>query len=411
MDEIRKQRLSRQLEAQARSIRSSEGLELAQEIVMTCEAMLRVAAQEVKPLELDDFDRDTLTDAYLEVARHISAYSQAAGLQEAGTLQEGSAEKLEELRQLRRKLAMEQQEQLKTIDELRKSITTLENAKQEYIQEEKALTEAKTGLEDTMSRYTEDKLEQLRGENRALFEKIQKLQADFDRENSENKKKNSELEALQSEIDALPGKLKTLVAEMDRLTAEKKRIEEAEETCSTEKQKQLREQIDALSSQLEADKQAYETLSQRRAELQKSVTRVDMETETLETDAIELINSTIRALRPKLERHQKALEGVRDTSEKLGDSLAECLSLREKYAAWFEADRTPLEKLERVLDAKGNLNLKMTLDVKKCDSMKKSFDQIRQELDKLDALLKEAMQAYGMDKQALRTRAIGKTPV
>ena len=204
MDEIRKERLSRQLEAQARSIRSSEGLELAEEILMTCEAMLRVAAQEVDPLGLDDFDRDTLTDAYLEVAKHISAYSQAAGLQEAGTLQHGSAEELENLRQNRQRLAMEQQKQLADIGKLRAAITTLETQKKKYLQDERTLTEVKAGLEETLGQYTDAALEQLRGENQALFEQIQKAKADFEQENGIKQERNSELEALQRQIDALP---------------------------------------------------------------------------------------------------------------------------------------------------------------------------------------------------------------
>lgn len=409
---MKTERLSRQLKAQAESILEKSGVELAQGLLETCGALLRLAEEAADPGQLEAFDQDMLTDGYQTVAQRVSTYIKRAGLESEGSeaLTQGSAETLEERKRKRAQLAMEDQQRSQEIQDLNRQIADLNNSIEDKKRDEASLAVTKAGLEDSLAEYTPERLAKLQAENRRLFEEVTRARAEFEEKDAQRADQEQQLRELQEQIDALPQTLKDLRGEMDRLEAERKRIQEAEETCSEEKQAQARTEIEALAKQLEEDRAAFEELSRHLDELRRSKTEYDAEAEQLSTDAIALMNSSIRALRPKLEKHRLALERIREENAQLEESYRGCLEMRKRYEEWFTNDRTPLERLMDALKEEGSLNLKGTLNLSNCERVRAAFERIRADLDYLDGVLTRAAQAYGQDLQKLRERSLGKTP-
>lgn len=412
MADVKTERLSRQLKAQADSILSSSGFELAQEVLETCCALLRLAEETVDPGQLDQLDQDMLTDNYQTVADYVSGYIKKSGLvlTDEDALTKGSGETLRELKEKRIQLAKNAQKQLGEITKLTAAINGLEQSIEGNKRQITALETTQAGLRDSLKQFTPELFQQLKDGNKALYDAIAKKQDELDQLNDERIRREEERDKIQRQIDELPDTLKKLRADMDALEEELDRIRKAEETCSAEKQAEVSAQTEKLKEQLAEDSAAFEELTRRRDELLKSVTQYDSDTQTLETDAIDLINKTIRALRPKLEKHQRALERIRDENAQIESSYSECNTLRQQFNAWFTNDQTPLEKLMDALKSEGNLNLKGTLDLRNCENIQKAVERIRSDLQYLDDILAQAARAYGMDVQKLRQRAIGKAP-
>ncbi len=412
MADVKTERLSRQLKAQAEAILKKTGVELAQDLLVTCSALLRLAGESADPQKLEKLDLDLLTDDYQSVADHVSVFIKKSGLDisKNDALIQGAGETLKHLREESARLERDVQKQLDDVKTCRMNNESLQGELEKRRKEMQELETVEKGLREALSAYPPELFDKLKEQNTDLYDQVTAKKAEFEKADQERIEQERALAELQGRIDALPDTLKKLREDMDALEATLARIEKAEETCSPEKQAEAQAEIEKLERQLEKDKAAQEKLTKKLEELRACEIVYDSEAQSLQTAAITLMNETIRDLRPKLEKHQKALEQIQDTNKQLEESYRNCNELLESYKNWFTSDLTPLEKLMEALKEEGSLHLKGTLSISNCENIRKAFDEIRDKLDYLDGVLEKAAQAYGFDVKHLNNRARGKTP-
>ncbi len=412
MADVKTERISRQLKAQADSILRKTGNGLAQDLLVTCAALLRLADEATDPDRLDQVEQDMLTDRYQQVAGYVTNFVKKAGLdiREEDVLAQGSSDRLTTLRNRRQQLNLEAEKRGNEIKEISREISGIRQRINDNEGRLRELEEEAQKLKESLQKYTPELFSIKEMENQKLSEKFVEEKALFEEADQERVELENKVADIQNRIDALPESLKALRSQMDTLNAELERIQQAEETCNAEKQEEVREKIERLNKQLEEDKNAYEKVETLLNELRKSNIKYDEQNQKLDTEAIALMNEIIRTLRPKLDEHQKKLRLIRDENAQLESSFAECNILREQFDAWFTGDLTPLEKLRDALKDEGNLNLQGTLDVRNCEKVQGTITRIRNDLKYLDDILKRAAQAYGMDVQKLQRRALGSTP-
>ena len=404
--------LSKQIEFQANSIKTKNGFDLIKDIMETCLVLLTQADKEEKFDEYKPVEQDYLMDQYREVARSVSQYIKRIGLDMVDDeIILGSSERIAKLEQTRNKLALDKQAQIENAKRLENDIAAIKSSIEEQENIIRELKATKEGLENSLENYSPDKIEALKKENELIFLQYNEKKSEFDNLSEQRKEAESKNNEIQLKIDALPDELKTLHEEMDYLKTRYQEISQAEETCNLDKQTLLKDKIEEIEKQLSVDKEVFGELEKRRDELEKEKIIYDENEERLVTSGIDLILKYTKELRPKLEKHKAVLEKIDSDYNELRDSYNRCLKLREQYDDYFQNDMTPLEKLIEAVDKEGNNNLKETLRIEQITEIKDTFSTIKQNLDKLDGVLKKARNAYGLDKLSFKERGVGHTQI
>ena len=175
---------------------------------------------------------------------------------------------------------------------------------------------------------------------------------------------------------------------------------EAEEARRQEEE--LRREHDHLAGELRAAQERIAALPEENARLlesfrEKETLLHDLQNarETCSEEKQSELQKEIDALVPEVER-------LKDASDVLSNRLE---SLREEYADWFDADRTPLEALLAALPEAESERLRETLDVGELPSVYALLEQLRQGLEQLDGILKECAAAARLDQGRTLRRA------
>ncbi|MBS6859320.1 MAG: hypothetical protein DBX51_04065 [Clostridiales bacterium] len=214
-----------------------------------------------------------------------------------------------------------------------------------------------------------------------------------------------ELRAAQEKIAALPEENARLLESFREKETLLHDLQNARETCSEEKQSELQKEIDALVPEVERLKDASDVLSNRLESLRAQQLRYSRECEALAPELLEAAREAAGTFGSALDSHEAALREVKRQADTLTERYEACRRLREEYADWFDADRTPLEALLAALPEAESERLRETLDVGELPSVYALLEQLRQGLEQLDGILKECAAAARLDQGRTLRRA------
>ena len=408
-----KKLLRRQLENQAAALETA-GPELCGLLLNTCCALVD-AAREAAPTPegLDELDRMELLSAALALVDGVNALALPLAPEPSDA---GRAALEEETGKLTAKLAERDRQQ----QELKELQAQNEKLRQETEPIQTALEEAKTAqrmLERMGAEYTPEKLQAQKEINDRLLDELnarrtelQKRKDEQAAQEKENKELEGQIRALEVDIQAQPAHRAELVDQKAALQARLDALRTAETECSPERQQELQEEIDRLTPVVTQLQETAGDLRERLAALKETHSTLDQNKQVLESDVLDCITACLDGLEPLVTEHRSTLEEVQQRADALAANVEECQALRQRYAAWWDEVRTPLEGMEAALTAQGVdvSNLRATLDPGQCGRVQELNRRLEEGLRDLDAILERCFEACQQDQDRLEKRVSGR---
>ena len=181
------------------------------------------------------------------------------------------------------------------------------------------------------------------------------------------------------------------------------RLRNAQQEFSPERQRELQNEIDSLQSEVQELEDAIRALKHTLNNLKETHTVLDRDRQHLETDLMERINTGLTELDNISLEHKERLEEVARKADELAENLNKCAELRWHYAAWWDADRTPLETMQGILGRSDPLDegLSSSLDPAKSRRLSDLNSRVEAALKEMDSILALCFQAMQQDGKAV----------
>lgn len=265
-------------------------------------------------------------------------------------------------------------------------------------------------LKDELDAFYPIKFEQQLAENENLekelilrtgqMDQAQERHSALTRQLEERRARLSQLELA---LEALPEDIRQLGEACVGKERYLERLRNAQQEFSPEWQDDLQREIDILQPEVQMLEDAVRALKNTRNNLKEAQTVLDRDRHRLGTDLLERINTGLAELDNISLEHREALEEVAQRVDKLEKNLDRCAELRLRYAAWWDADRTPLDTIQGILGRGDPLDkgLSSSLDPGKSRRISDLNSRVKIALEEMDSILALCFQAMQQDGRAV----------
>ena len=405
----------RQLKQLFQDLESADDVTAAKRLTETSAALLRL----LKKLNVDftAFEEDDFNDmvaSYMGISQAVSSFAGQIRSRDAAEAeryaQAGGSEAftraLDEGRRLRA-------EAIQLADDLNRQIAENE-AMREDLRQKKGdyadICSRYRRLRDELDAFYPHKFNQQLADN-ADLEKELALRTDQMRQAQERhgtltqqlEEEHARLSQLNEALEALPADIRQLGAECVDKEQYLNRLRNAQQEFSPERQRELQNEIDSLQSEVQELEDAIRALKHTLNNLKETHTVLDRDRQHLETDLMERINTGLTELDNISLEHKERLEEVARKADELAENLNKCAELRWHYAAWWDADRTPLETMQGILGRSDPLDegLSSSLDPAKSRRLSDLNSRVEAALKEMDSILALCFQAMQQDGKAV----------
>lgn len=412
-------KLRKQLEAQAAALETLQGKALAEHVLSAAAALLKAAGDETGGLqEMDERTFEELFACYSPIIRQSERFlTQAIG-------RTGVQQGCEKLASLEKELAEAQ----RRVRELPDKIRTANHQIAEFRMRESKLEAeyartAKTGkelkdvceeLQSEINQYSSERLAEMQSHNDALESELNEHRTRHDNLLERWNTMQKELKLLADQNNQLEGMIKSqpdeCAALRDIYSGLEKRLhdlETAREECSPEKQTALQREIDALQESVEiltAQKSQLETIYHS---WQNSRVVLDTDAETFKDGILERLRVTTEELIKIAPERLAYLTELRQKTDQIEESLAQCQKLHKKYSGWLAADQCNLNSICRKSKSDSeSRHLRKTLADKhrteieaQLKKVRDDLEMIRTDLEQLDERLRNYIPVVELDRR------------
>lgn len=411
MDQNTLGRIQRQLEYLFQGMADADDFTAAKLMIKLSASLLRMSqTMKVDIGSLDGGAFEEITELYEEIAQAVRSFARqlqvSNGAKAEQLVQAGGEDALKQARTEWERLSAEEARLKEELDRQSEENRALSQR----------LEEEKARYEDSCSRYKElqkklaefppHELERQLEENTRLEEKLARRTEEYETLTSQLKEKSERLRRIEEELETLPEEVLRQGEEFEEKERYLARLKNAEEEFSPKRQKELQDEIDLLDPEVEALGETIQTLRSTLHNLNETYMELDRERQTLETDLLDRINTCLEELSGMSLEHREALEEVSRRADILEENLEKCAELRRRYAAWWEADRTPLETIRDILKRGDPLDegLSDSLDPSRDSRLEELDSSIRGELEEMDRILAECFRAMQQDRDTVRSK-------
>lgn len=398
------QRIAAQLQSVSRAFLTLDDDELTLVLLDTCSALLEEAeARRPAVADMDRLERSECTTGYREISRLVGRYAQELrDADPAAGPAEDPADRIAEVERLRAAIVEQQAK-----NELLKAEVEKNSGELKSLQ----------AFHDTMMEMgkscTQEIIEAQKQKNQAILmevgrrrERLEELEHEAYERSEELRTINGKIRQVEDQIARIPEAQKNLVAAYDAKQEELKRLRNAQELCSEEKQAEVEEQILQIKPIVGKLEQQMHTLSSQLRNFRESRIELDRENQTLRTELIDCIDKAMGELGLVLEEHQQTLAEVQRQADTYRNSLAECERIRSGLAQWFGSNRRQFDAALAVIDRQEYTNLQQTLNVVTQDQVRTAFDQARAAMQQVDRILAQCVRAAQTDQTVIRKAAV-----
>ena len=411
--------IQRQLEHLFQGMTDADDFTAAKLMTEICASLLRMSRKldvDVDNLSGDDFE--DMTDSYMGIAQAVSPFAgqiQGRGAAEAERFaQAGGAAALARARAEGDRLRAEA---LQLKEDLDRQLADNEVLRRNLGQKKGEYADSCSlyrRLQDELDAIYPHKLEQQCAETARLEEELA-LRADQLRQaqdrhgalTSRMEETSAHLRQVEEKLEALPAELRQLGETCEERERYLERLRNARQEFSPERQKEVQDEIDVLQPEVQALEDTIRALRNTLNNLKEAHTELDRERNTLETDLLDRINTCLEELNGVSIEHRKSLDEVSRRADILAGNLEKCAELRRSYAAWWDADRTPLETIEGILGRGDPLDggLAGSLEPAKSRRLRDLDSRIKASLEEMDNILALCFQAMQQDKDSVFDKA------
>ena len=423
MDKKTYRGIQRQLEQLFQEMADADNFTAAKLLTELCASLLRVSKKlDVDASNLDGDDFENITNSYIGIAQAVSSFAgQIRGRSSAEAerlVQTGGANALAQARTEGDRLRAEA---LQLKEDLDRQLADNEALSRNLGQKKGEYADSCSRhrrLQDELDAIYPHKLEQQSAENTRLEEELARradqLQQAQERHGAlaaRLEETGTRLRQIEEALEAMPAELRQLGEACEEKERYLERLRNAEQEFSPQRQKEVQDEIDALQPEVQALEDAIRALRNTLSNLKEAHTELDRERHTLETDLLERINTCLEELNGISLAHRGELDEVSRQADHLEENLKQCADLRRRYAAWWDADRTPLEIIRGILGSGDPLDngLSGSLDPAESRRLSDLDDRVKTALEEMDGILSLCFQAMQQDKDSISDK-VSKIP-
>lgn len=397
-------KIAAQLQSVSKAFLTMDDDELMLVLLDTCSALLEEAEKRRPAVtDMDRMERSEYTVGYRQISRLVGNYAQELwDTEPAIEPAEDPADHMAELENLRAKITVQCNRNKALKAEVEQNSNEL-----------KSLQEFYTTMMDMGKACTREIIDAQKEQNKMLLMDISKRQEELNNLGVEERRHreqlsliNTNIRQIEDKISQIPEVHKNLVAVYTTKQEELKRLQNARELCSEEKQAEMEKQILEIKPVVEKLEQQMTTLAGQLQNFRQSHTELDRENQILRTQLIECIDKAMGELGLILEEHQQTLSEIQRQADTYRNSLAECERSRSGLAQWIGSGRRQLNAALAAIDRQEHTNLQQTLNISTQNQVRDAFDRARTAMEQVDQILAQCALAAQKDQTAIRKAAV-----
>ena len=415
MDEKTAKSLKTQLQAAASQIDSQAGSERA---VLSAMQLLADATSKFDYSQMSDLDFQVMLRTQQKTLTSVGQFAQQLQNRPLTEKQEAEIARLKkDVGELNRQLDGETKASKDLNDELVKIQSSLRIQQSRNIRDQEKLAGAqielqraeqeKALLEESLKKCSPENLEKIRMENERLAMEFAKQEENKNRLETEQSGLNDQLEDLKKEISAFSEENQKLADSITALRNKLALLNNLEAECSEEHRAELEKEVADLQPKVEKLETSYKAVQKELESLRAIHDRQLADNTEAEEQFVEVFRETLDSLEGHTESLASKLQSAKERCTRFETNLNACQDEYRRYHAWMSS-------LVPVIDAmseKAGLsqleyeNLYATLDPTQCESLHLLSEQIRSNLQRLDAILAAGMNAARTDQAITQKRA------
>ena len=415
MDEKTAKSLKTQLQAAASQIDSQAGSERA---VLSAMQLLADATSKFDYSQMSDLDFQVMLRTQQKTLTSVGQFAQQLQNRPLTEKQEAEIARLKkDVGELNRQLDGETKASKDLNDELVKIQSSLRIQQSRNIRDQEKLAGAqielqraeqeKALLEESLKKCSPENLEKIRMENERLAMEFAKQEENKNRLETEQSGLNDQLEDLKKEINAFSEENQKLADSITALRNKLALLNNLEAECSEEHRAELEKEVADLQPKVEKLETSYKAVQKELESLRAIHDRQLADNTEAEEQFVEVFRETLDSLEGHTESLASKLQSAKERCTRFETNLNACQDEYRRYHAWMSS-------LVPVIDAmseKAGLsqleyeNLYATLDPTQCESLHLLSEQIRSNLQRLDAILAAGMNAARTDQAITQKRA------
>jgi len=415
MDEKTAKSLKTQLQAAASQIDSQAGSERA---VLSAMQLLADATSKFDFSQMSDLDFQVMLRTQQKTLASVGQFAQQLQNRPLTEKQEAEIVRLKkDVVELNRQLDGETKASKELNDELVKIQSSLRIQQSRNIRDQEKLAGAqielqraeqeKALLEESLKKCSPENLEKIRMENERLAMEFAKQEEKKNRLETEQSGLNEQLEDLKKEISAFSEENQQLADSITALRNKLALLNNLEAECSEEHRADLEKEVAELQPKVEKLETSYKAVQKELESLRTIHDRQLADNTEAEEQFVEVFRETLDSLEGHTESLASKLQSAKERCTRFETNLKACQDEYRRYHAWMSS-------LVPVIDAmseKAGLsqleyeNLYATLDPTQCGSLHSLSEQIRSNLQQLDAILSAGMNAARTDQAITQKRA------
>ena len=407
MDDKMRSGIRRQLEGLARMMLTADDQEAAVGLAETCAALLRTYEKINGAGNLKGDDLEDATDAFRGISRSVRNFADRLHATDDTARMEN--ERMQrEISQVQKDLDSQSTDNTAMLKKLMQLKDDYANACARYRR-----------MQEEMDSFYPEAYNSQMEQNRILNGQLEDAQRLMDSAQQEHARLANELDEIKvrisrvnEQIDELPEEIRSLGDEFESRERHLDRLRRAEEEFTPERMAALEDEIAHLENRNAVLEQAVRELKNTRSNLSDTHVQLESEQQRLQSEVLERINACLSGLRDAAGLEKEKVDNIRNEADDLRAQLEECERLRREYAAWLEADESPIETVRAILSRRDPLDAELdrTLDPTKNGRLNELAGSVKQELEEMDRLLKECFAAAGRDRSVIsgKVRSIRK---
>ena len=415
MDEKTAKSLKTQLQAAASQIDSQAGSERA---VLSAMQLLADATSKFDFSQMSDLDFQVMLRTQQKTLTSVGQFAQQLQNRPLTEKQEAEIARLKkDVGELNRQLDGETKASKDLNDKLVKIQSSLRIQQSRNIRDREKLVGAqielqraeqeKALLEESLKKCSPENLEKIRMENERLAMEFAKQEENKNRLETEQFGLNDQVEGLKKEINAFSEENQKLADSITALRNKLALLNNLEAECSEEHRAELEKEVADLQPKVEKLETSYKAVQKELESLRAIHDRQLANNTEAEEQFVEVFRETLDSLEGHTESLASKLQSAKERCTRFETNLNACQDEYRRYHAWMSS-------LVPVIDAmseKAGLsqleyeNLYATLDPTQCESLHLLSEQIRSNLQRLDAILAAGMNAARTDQAITQKRA------
>ena len=401
-----KKTIATQLETASQVIQYVDGAELYTSILDVCGGLLHLVSTGLDSKDVNDESLKDIDASMKYIGSNLKAITNTVVNSDTLKVSTDSIDGLTKAISEHSGLLAREEDARKELLSISSAIEHLKPTVEALETNYKSQCAQKESLEKSLSEFSEEKINELVDKNNLLINELVSKQSKYEalvKNNEEYRNKHNDIDR---KIADLPTE-QQLVLEFDKKQSEYKRLLNAKEECSEEKQLEISEKIAEIEKNVNSLLESMTLLRNRRDELNSAKTKIDTDKGIFETAFIKEIEKNMDDLKNHMRVHRERLNKVKNDSEELKKHIEECDEIYKNYRFMFDTANSPLDAIVKASKIE-YAELAKCFDINKSNHVKALKNDIEDKLNELDTIIDECLKAISLDQQSLRNKAFGK---